>query len=174
MDDRSPAEERLIETVQMYIPHYRPGWSASLATERRGAYWAKAILFPLSLVSLVFVLTQSGLTPYRDAHSAPHHGSFSLLFIAVAFSRRIGGEVGALTAAALSVLGLIVFSDALEAGPIGVGWLFTMGLAFVSVAFSSRAPSSGSGPPKALQHPLDQCNRVPVVDHRPPRSFAFH
>ncbi len=170
MDDRSPAEERLIEVLEMYLPHYRSGWSESPQIERCAAYWVTTILWPFGLVALVFMLTQSGLAPYRDAHSAPHHGSFCLLFIAIAASRRIGGAAGAFTASVLSVLGLIAFSDAAAAGPIGVVWLFTMGLAFVSVGF---IPSIGGRPPHSPQDPLDQRNRVLVRDHRPAGHFAF-
>lgn len=169
------AEDRLVETVLMVLPNYQPGW-ATMAKPRRKAYcWSYSTVIPVTLVALVFFVTQSGLAPYRDNGVVPHHGSYCLLFIAVALSRRIGDRGGALVAMAISMLGLFAFANVGFVGSSGAGWLVAMGVALTAVGFAADLPlpSRGGRSPKPPQNAFNQGERHLVVGDRASRSLAL-
>ncbi len=176
MDEGTPAEERLLETVETFIRNYRPGWS-EIPKPTRADFWAKSVMVPVALVALAFLVTQSGWAPYRSAGGVPHHASYCLLVISVALGRASGGRWGALVAVTLSVMGLIEFAPHSFDGSSGAGWLIEMAASFFAAGFAvdigGRA-SFRSGPPHPPQHALDQGNRLRVVNHRPTSHLAFH
>jgi hypothetical protein len=172
------AEERLLESVWIFLPDYRPGWSEIGKGPAPPRRWSNlcSVVIPLTLVSLVFLTAELDFPP--RPFTSGHHGTYCLLFPAISLSRRIAGRLGAPLASAFSIIGLIWLSLAQVNGPPSTGWLVAMAFALLVVGAAAEIPPrrptlSGRRPPNPAQHTLYQRKRRLIIQRGRADRFAF-